>query len=174
MVRRGSGCAQGILLDPQHGPDGLYQVAKTAVLNNNYMFKKLMELPEVTAYYEDGNNQRIEQARYSLETMEKETGISTLDIQRRMMDFGMHYWTSHHPFYLPEPMTLEPTETPSKKDIDEYIETLKYVFKEAHENPDIIKTAPHRSVTHQVDEFGMDDPARWATTWKMYLKKYSD
>ena len=156
------------------GPDGLYQVAKTAVLNNNYMFKKLMELPEVTAYYEDGNNQRIEQARYSLETMEKETGISTLDIQRRMMDFGMHYWTSHHPFYLPEPMTLEPTETPSKKDIDEYIETLKYVFKEAHENPDIIKTAPHRSVTHQVDESGMDDPARWATTWKMYLKKYSD
>ena len=94
----------------------------------------------------------------SLETMEKKQVSATLDIQRRMMDFGMHYWTSHHPFYLPEPMTLEPTETPSKKDIDEYIETLKYVFKEAHENPDIIKTAPHRSVTHQVDESGMDDP----------------
>ncbi|MEY8395838.1 aminomethyl-transferring glycine dehydrogenase subunit GcvPB [Lachnospiraceae bacterium 45-P1] len=156
------------------GPNGLYQVAKTAVLNNNYMFKKLMELPEVSAYYEDGNNQRVEQARYSLENLTKETGIGTLDIQRRMMDFGMHYWTSHHPFYLPEPMTLEPTETPSKKDIDEYIETLKYVFKEAHENPEIIKTAPHRSVTHQVDESGMDDQATWALSWKTYLKKYAE
>lgn len=138
------------------------------------MFKKLMELPEVSAYYQDGNNQRIEQARYTLEALEKETGIGTLDIQRRMMDFGMHYWTSHHPFYLPEPMTLEPTETPSKKDIDEYIETLKYVFKEAHENPEVIRTAPHRSVTHQVDESGMDDPAKWATTWKVYQRKYNE
>lgn len=156
------------------GANGLYQVAKTAVLNNNYLFKKLMELPDVTAYYEDGNNQRVEQARYSLENLEKETGISTGDIQRRMMDFGMHYWTSHHPYYLPEPMTLEPTETPSKQDIDEYIETLKYVFREAHENPDVIRTAPHRSVTHQVDESGMDDPAKWALSWKTYLRKYSE
>lgn len=156
------------------GADGLYQVAKTAVLNNNYLFKKLMELDDVTAFYEDGNNQRIEQARYCLENLERETGIGTLDIQRRMMDFGMHYWTSHHPFYLPEPMTLEPTETPSKKDIDEYIETLKHVFKEAHENPELIKTAPHRSVTHQVDESGMDDPEQWALTWKTYLRKYKE
>ena len=155
-----------------HGPNGLYQVAKTAVVNNNYLFKKLMELPEVTCYYQDGNNQRVEQARYSLENLEKETGIGTLDIQRRMMDFGMHYWTSHHPFYLPEPMTLEPTETPSKKDIDEYIETLKHVFKEAHENPDIIRTAPHQSVTHQVDESSLDIPEEWALTWKVYCKKY--
>ncbi|MFC4803471.1 aminomethyl-transferring glycine dehydrogenase subunit GcvPB [Filifactor villosus] len=154
------------------GGEGLYQVAKTAVLNNNYLFKKLMELPEVTAYYEDGNNQRIEQTRYSVENLTKETGIGTLDIQRRMMDFGMHYWTSHHPFYLPEPATLEPTETPSKKDLDEYVATLKHIFKEARENPEIIKTAPHRSVTHQVDESGVDDPEQWATTWKVYLRKY--
>ena len=117
--------------------------------------------------------ERIEQARYSLENLEKATGIGTLDVQRRMMDFGMHYWTSHHPFYLPEPMTLEPTETPSKKDIDEYIETLKYVFNEAHTNPEIIKTAPHNSVTHQVDESNMDDPNKWAPTWRVYLKKYN-
>lgn len=156
------------------GPDGLYQVAKTAVLNNNYMFHKLMEVPGVSAYYQDGVNQRVEQARYCLEALEKETGISTLDIQRRMMDFGMHYWTSHHPFYLPEPMTLEPTETPSKKDIDEYVETLKYVFQEARDNPEVIRTAPHRSVTHQVDESGMDDPDQWAITWRSYLKKYTE
>lgn len=154
------------------GAEGLYQVAKTAVLNNNYMFKKLMELDGVSAYYCDGTNQRIEQVRYTMEDIEKETGVSTGDIQRRMMDFGMHYWTSHHPYYLPEPITLEPTESPSKADIDEYIETLKYIFNEARTNPEVIKTAPHRSTIHQVDESGMDDPAKWAITWKMYLKKY--
>lgn len=154
------------------GGEGLYQVAKTAVLNSNYLYKKLMEVDGVSAYYITEETQRVEQVRYTMEKIYQDTGISTGDIQRRMMDFGMHYWTSHHPYYLPEPFTLEPTETPSKADIDEYIETLKYVFKEAYENPEIIKTAPHRSVTHQVDESGMDDPEKWAVTWKAYQKKY--
>ena len=154
------------------GAEGLYQVAKTAVLNNNYMFKKLMELHCVDAPYIEGK-QRVEQCRYTLETLFKETGIGTADIQRRMMDFGMHYWTSHHPYYVPEPMTLEPTETPSKDDIDEYIATLKYVFDEAYAKPEMFKDAPYRSVCHQLDESNMDDPAAWAVTWRMYLKKFS-
>lgn len=153
------------------GPEGLYETAKTAVLNNNYLFKRLMENKWVDAPYIRGR-QRIEQARYTLEKLAKETGITTGDIQRRMMDFGLHYWTSHHPYYVPEPMTLEPTETPSKEDIDEYIATLEHVFKEAEQNPEIIRTAPHRSVCHKVDSSVSDDPARWAITWRSYLKKY--
>lgn len=153
------------------GPDGLYQVAKTAVLNNNYLFKKLMELDCVDAPYIKGK-QRIEQVRYTIEKLYNDTGISTADVQRRMMDFGMHYWTSHHPYFIPEPMTLEPTESPSKEDLDEYIETLKFVFDEAYTKPDIIKTAPHQSVCHSLDESGMDDPDKWAITWRSYLKKY--
>jgi glycine dehydrogenase subunit 2 len=152
------------------GAEGLYEVAKVAVLNNNYLFKKLMEIECVDAPYIKGK-QRIEQVRYTIEKLTQDTGITSGDIQRRMMDFGMHYWTSHHPYYIPEPMTLEPTETPSREDLDEYIETLKHVFKEAYENPEIIKTAPHRSVCHQVDESGMDDPNEWAITWRSYLKK---
>lgn len=153
------------------GPDGLYQVAKTAVLNNNYLFKKLMELDCVDAPYISGK-QRIEQARYTLEKLYKETGVSTADVQRRMMDFGMHYWQSHHPYFIPEPMTLEPTETPSKEDLDEYIETLKFIFNEAYTNPEIVKTAPHQSVCHSIDESGMDSPDKWAITWRCYQKKY--
>ena len=153
------------------GPDGLYQVAKTSVLNNNYMFKKLMELDVVDAPYTPGR-QRVEQVRYTLEKLLEKTGISSADVQRRMMDFGMHIWQSHHPFYIPEPLTLEPTETPSKEDIDEYIETLKYIFEEAKNDPETIKSAPHRSVCHRLDESGMDDPEKWAITWRSYLKKY--
>ncbi len=152
------------------GAKGLYEVAKVAVLNNNYMFKKLMELDCVDAPYIIGK-QRIEQVRYTIEKLTQDTGITSGDIQRRMMDFGLHYWTSHHPYHIPEPMTLEPTETPSKEDIDEYIATLEYIFKEAYENPEVIKTAPHRSVCHQVDGSPSDDPEQWAITWRSYLKK---
>ncbi|WDP91644.1 MAG: aminomethyl-transferring glycine dehydrogenase subunit GcvPB [Desulfobacter sp.] len=152
------------------GAEGLWETAKVAVLNNNYLFKKLMEVPCVDAPYIDGK-QRVEQVRYTIEKLTKDTGITSGDIQRRMMDFGMHYWTSHHPYHISEPMTLEPTETPSKKDLDEYIATLKHVFQEAYDTPEIIKTAPHQSVCHQVDDSPSDDPDQWAITWRMYLKK---
>ena len=153
------------------GPDGLYQAAKTAVLNNNYLVKKLSELEDVTLPYIP-EKQRIEQCRYSLEKLYESTGVDTVDVQRRIMDFGLHYWQSHHPWYVPQPMTLEPTETPSKADLDEYIETLKTIFQEAHACPEIVKTAPHRSVCARLDESGMDDPQKWAITWRSYLKKY--
>jgi glycine dehydrogenase subunit 2 len=70
-------------------------------------------------------------------------------------------------------MTLEPTETPSKEDLDEYIATLKYIFEEAKRDPEYVKGAPYRSVCSQLDESGMDDPEKWAPTWRSYLKKYS-
>jgi glycine dehydrogenase subunit 2 len=155
------------------GAQGLYEVAKIAVLNNNYMFKKLMALRGVDAPYIEGK-QRVEQARYTLQTLFEDTGVSSGDIQRRMMDFGTHYWTSHHPYYVPEPMTLEPTESPSKDDIDEYIAILEKVFLEAYESPETFASAPQNSVCHRLDESGMDDPDKWAVTWRAYLKKYSD
>ncbi len=152
------------------GAEGLYEVAKVAVLNNNYLFQKLMALDCVDAPYTKGK-QRVEQVRYTLAKLYEDTGITSGDIQRRMMDFGMHYWTSHHPYFVPEPMTLEPTETPSKEDLDEYIETLKHIFHEAYTNPEIIKTAPHNSVCHQIDESDMDDPEKWAVSWRVYQRK---
>ena len=174
-IRSFSGVAQVVLKAytwiRSLGAEGLYEVAKVAVLNNNYLFRKLMEIDCVDAPYIEGK-QRIEQVRYTLEKMFKDTGITSGDVQRRMMDFGTHYWTSHHPYYIPEPATLEPTESPSKADLDEYIAILKHVFSEAYENPEIFKDAPHRSVSHQVDESGMDDPQKWAVTWRSYNKKY--
>jgi glycine dehydrogenase subunit 2 len=106
-----------------------------------------------------------------MEQITKETGIGVGDIARRVMDFGMHIWSSHHPFYIPEPMTLEPTETPSKKDLDEYVATLHHIFDEAYNNPEIIISAPNNSTIHQVDESSFDDPEKWCPTWRVYLRK---
>jgi glycine dehydrogenase subunit 2 len=88
-----------------------------------------------------------------------------------MADFGVHYWTSHHPWVVPEPFTLEPTESYTKEELDEYIAIMQRVSDEAYSNPDIVKTAPHASVVHQHDHAPLDDPERWAITWRAYLRK---
>lgn len=154
------------------GSQGLYEVAKIAALNNVYLNKKILEHKGVALPFK-GDVQRIEQARYTIEKLIKDTGVTFDDISCRVMDFGMHIWASHHPFYIPEPMTLEPTETPSKADLDEYINTLHHIFDEAYENPQIIRDAPHNSTIHRVDESSMDDPDTWAPTWRVYLRKTS-
>ncbi|NHJ31568.1 MAG: glycine dehydrogenase subunit 2, partial [Asgard group archaeon] len=85
--------------------------------------------------------------------------------------FGFHMWSSHHPFIVPQPFTLEPTEAYSRDELDEYLAGLKQVVKEAYENPEIVKKAPHNSVIHKYDHDPLDDPERWAITWRAYLKK---
>jgi glycine dehydrogenase subunit 2 len=152
------------------GSDGLKEVSQIAVLNNNYLLKKVLEIRGASAPYAKGRH-RIEQVRYSWEKLYEETGITTEDITCRMVDFGFHMWSSHHPFIVPQPFTLEPTESYSKVELDEYIAGLKRVVEEAYDNPEIVKSAPHRSVVHKLNTDTLDDPDKWAITWRAYLKK---
>jgi glycine dehydrogenase subunit 2 len=152
------------------GSEGLKEVSQIAVLNNNYLLSKVLNLRGVSAPYAKDQH-RIEQVRYSWEDLTNETGVTTEDITNRMIDFGFHMWSSHHPFIVPQPMTLEPTESYSKAEIDEYIAGLAQVVKEAYENPDIVKNAPHNSVVHKINTDPLNDPSKWAITWRAYLKK---
>ncbi|WP_425538629.1 aminomethyl-transferring glycine dehydrogenase subunit GcvPB [Microaceticoccus formicicus] len=152
------------------GADGLYEVGKVAALNNLYLMKKVLEHKAISNPYPD-NIQRIEQNRYTIEKMKNETGIGFGEVSNRMMDFCKHIWSSHHPQYIPEPITLEPTETPSKQDLDEYVATLHQIFDEAYENPQVIIDAPTKSTIHRVDESSLDDPENWCPTWRVYLEK---
>jgi glycine dehydrogenase subunit 2 len=152
------------------GAEGLREVAEIAVLNNNYLMKKILQIHGVTAPYAKGK-WRIEQVRYSWEKLTKETGVHSEEIGIRAADFGVHYWTSHHPWIVPEPCTLEPTESYSKSELDEYIEIIKHVAEEAYENPEIVKKAPHNSTIHRIIHGPLDDPNQWAMTWRAYRRK---
>jgi glycine dehydrogenase subunit 2 len=59
----------------------------------------------------------------------------------------------------------------SKEDIDYWIDVLAHICEEAYANPEIVKTAPHNQVVHQLDPTGLDDPDRWATTWRAAQRK---
>ena len=152
------------------GAEGLREVARVAALNNNYLLKKMLEIRGVRAPYARGRR-RIEQVRYSWAELTRETGVHSEELGLRAADFGVHYWTSHHPWIVEEPCTLEPTESYSKADLDEYAAVLRRVAEEARTDPRTVKTAPHRSTVHRNDPEPMDDPTAWAMTWRAYLRK---
>ena len=155
----------------QHGEAGLLEAAVCSVLNNNYMMKLLLEVPGVTVPYAAGKR-RMEQVRYSWEKLRMDTGVGTEDVMRRMADYGLqHYWTSHHPWVVPEPFTLEPCESYSKDDIDEYVAVLRQISKEAYEDPEFVKNSPYNSVVHRVLKPSINEPERIAVTWRQYIKK---
>lgn len=153
------------------GAEGLKEVARVAVLNNNYLLKHITAIEGADSPFSAGKR-RIEQVRYTWEKLYKETGVGTHDVTLRMADFGFHLWSSHHPFVVPEPFTIEPTESYSKNELDEYLDGLRHVVKEARTEPETVKNAPHNSVVHKIDESTLDDPEKWAITWRTYLKKH--
>ena len=88
------------------------------------------------------------------------------------MDYGLpHYFTSHHPWIVPQPFTLEPCESYSKADIDYYVEVLKKISQEAYEDPELVKNAPYNAAGHKTASAEINEPERIAVTWRQYLKK---
>jgi glycine dehydrogenase subunit 2 len=152
------------------GAEGLREVAEVAVLNNNYLMKKVLSIRGVSAPYAAGRR-RVEQVRYSWQKLYEETGIHSDEIGVRSADYGVHFWTSHHPYVVPEPCTLEPTESYSIEELDEYAAILEQVAGEAYSDPDLVRSAPHNSTIHKIDHRPFDDPQQWAITWRAYLRK---
>ncbi len=155
------------------GADGLREVAEVAVLNNNYLLQLMLKIRGVSAPYAAGQR-RVEQVRYSMDGIFQDTGVNTEDIGLRAADFGLHYWFSHHPWIVPNPVTLEPTEAYSVADMEEYAGILKHISDEAYSTPEIVKTAPHNSSVHRNDHHPLDDPEVWAVTWRAHKRKLAE
>ncbi|WP_205882128.1 aminomethyl-transferring glycine dehydrogenase subunit GcvPB [Leeia aquatica] len=152
------------------GADGLREVSEIAVLNNNYMMAELLKIRGLTAPYAEGHR-RIEQVRYSWAGLAADTGIHSDEIGIRAADFGTHYWTSHHPYVVPEPATIEPTEAYSRADLDEFVGIMRHIADEARQDPAKVKGAPYNCPIHKVQGDYLDDPARWAITWRAWQRK---
>ncbi|MPN58865.1 glycine dehydrogenase (decarboxylating) subunit 2 [bioreactor metagenome] len=95
-----------------------------------------------------------------------------MDVSKRLVDFGMeHYWQSHHPWIVPEPFTLEPTESYSKDDLDEYATILREVSRECYEEPEMIKNAPHNMPIHNTILDELNDFEKIAVTYRQLQKR---
>ena len=128
------------------GPDGLKAVTEYAVLNANYMMRKLMP------YYDLPYNRHCKHEFVLSGRRQKKLGVRTLDIAKRLLDFGYHPPTIYFPLNVEEGMMIEPTETESKETLDEFIHTLIQIAKEVEETPELVQEAPHSTVIKRLDE----------------------
>lgn len=153
------------------GGDGLRQVAELSILNNNYLVKKMTEIKGLSLPLTDGRRQ-LEQTRLSWRQLTEDTGVTTDDIDRRIVDYGFQsYFASHHPRIIPEPFTPEPVESYSKDDIDEYVAAFHSIAKEAYEQPELVKNAPYKAaLAEQIDDAKLADMEYFAPTWRAYKK----
>ncbi|WP_077213948.1 aminomethyl-transferring glycine dehydrogenase subunit GcvPB [Bacillus dakarensis] len=128
------------------GPDGLKAVTENAVLNANYMMRRL-------ALHFDLPFDRHCKHEFVLSgKRQKKLGVRTLDIAKRLLDFGYHPPTIYFPLNVEECIMIEPTETESKETLDEFIEAMIQIAKEAEDNPEIVQEAPHTTVVGRLDE----------------------
>ena len=129
------------------GKDGLKSVGDMAVLNANYLKKKISKFLPVPY---DGFC--MHEFVTSAEKVYKETGVRAFDLAKRLLDYGVHPPTMYFPLIVSEALMIEPTETESKETLDRYAEILEAVVKEAYENPELVKKAPHTTPVRRVDD----------------------
>jgi len=129
-----------------HGREGLCQVSRDAILSANYLKNRLKDQytvaypqPCMHEFVLSGNRQ-------------KERGVSTAHIAKRMLDFGVHAPTVYFPLIVPEAMMIEPTETESKETLDEFVEIMQAIDEETKSDPDKVRNAPHTTPVGKLDE----------------------
>jgi glycine dehydrogenase subunit 2 len=150
------------------GPERMADVARYAVLNNNYVHNRLGKVDGLTTAVPGNPERRVDVVRYSLERLKEDTGIGTEEVRNRIVDYGLPgHWMSHHPVTTPEPFTLEPTESFNRRELDEVAAIYERVVEEARTEPETVRTAPHRGPVARIrpDPADPDWPPR--VTWRL-------
>ncbi|MFP3125670.1 aminomethyl-transferring glycine dehydrogenase subunit GcvPB [Ectobacillus funiculus] len=128
------------------GPEGLRKVSESAVLHANYLRKRL------GPYFEAPYSQVCKHEFVLSGSRQKQLGVRTLDMAKRLLDFGYHPPTIYFPLNVEECLMIEPTETESKETLDAFADVMIQIAKEVEENPSVVLDAPHTTVIGRLDE----------------------
>ncbi|MBY6179087.1 aminomethyl-transferring glycine dehydrogenase subunit GcvPB [Staphylococcaceae bacterium DP2N0-1] len=128
------------------GAEGLREVSEAAVLNANYIKARLKD------HYEIPYEQYCKHEFVLSGSKQKEHGVRTLDMAKRLLDFGVHPPTIYFPLNVEEGMMIEPTETESKETLDYFIDAMIQIAEEAKNDPDKVLEAPHSTIIDRLDE----------------------
>ena len=129
----------------QLGDEGLRAVSENAVLNANYLQKHLKDVYELP-------HDRLCKHEFVLSGRGLAEGISTLDIAKRMIDYGVHPPTVYFPLIVKEALMIEPTETEGLETLDRFVEIMKTIAREAREQPGLLHEAPHNAPVRRLDQ----------------------
>ena len=129
-----------------YGP-GLREMSEVAVLNANYLLAQLRD-----AYDLPYDRHCMHEFVLSARTLKREHGITALDVAKRLMDYGIHPPTVYFPLVVPEALMIEPTETEPKERLDDFVDAMRAIAREAAESPELLKEAPHGRPVRRLDE----------------------
>jgi glycine dehydrogenase subunit 2 len=152
------------------GLEGLKEAAEVSVLNSNYLMKKLKEIKGLSLPY-DSEKPRKHECVFSAKPLKKQTGISALDLAKRLLDHGLHAPTIYFPLIVEEALMIEPTETFEKEELDRFVEAMRKTCREAYNDPQTVLEAPHNTTVSRLDEVKASHPQTMVLNWRMYLKK---
>ncbi len=130
------------------GDEGLRGVAQHAVLNANYLKKRLTDAGYTLAV----DRQCMHEFVLTLEPVRKQTGVRALDAAKRLIDYGIHPPTMYFPLIVPEALMFEPTETESRETLDRAADALIAILAETLQDPESLHFAPHDAVIGRPDE----------------------
>ena len=129
-----------------YGP-GLREMSETAVLNANYLLARLRDTYDLPF-----ERLCMHEFVLSARTLKREHGISALDVAKRLMDYGFHPPTIYFPLVVPEALMIEPTETEAKETLDAFANAMIAIAREARDDPDVVRAAPHNRPVRRLDE----------------------
>jgi glycine dehydrogenase subunit 2 len=129
-----------------YGPR-LREMSETAVLNANYLLARLADAYEVPF-----DRLCMHEFVLSARRLRRAHGISALDVAKRLMDYGFHPPTIYFPLIVPEALMIEPTETEAKETLDAFADAMLAIVREAAQDPDVIRDAPHGRPVRRLDE----------------------
>lgn len=129
-----------------NGTEGLKEISRSAIINANYLFKKLktkyaypFDEPCMHEFVITGENQ-------------KKYGVTTKDIAKRILDYGFYAPTIYFPLIVHEAMLVEPTETEPKERLDDFADAMLKIAEEAETSPELLRSAPHNTPVRRVDD----------------------
>ena len=128
------------------GSEGLGKISESALINANYLRKRL------TGYIEIPYGERCMHESVASTKKLEANGITTLDIAKRLLDYGFHSPTIYFPLIVEDSLMIEPTETETRETLDEFAEAVIKILEEARTNPEILKKAPHNTPVSRLDE----------------------
>ncbi len=128
------------------GREGLMKAGQLATLNANYIKESLRDLYKLPI-------DKVCKHEFVFDGLaDKSTGVTTLDIAKRLLDYGYHAPTIYFPLLFHESLMIEPTETESRETLDEFIDVMRTIAREAIEDPELVKTAPHDTPVSRPDD----------------------
>ncbi|MFW9846717.1 MAG: aminomethyl-transferring glycine dehydrogenase subunit GcvPB, partial [Candidatus Thorarchaeota archaeon] len=152
------------------GKKGIRAVAESAVLNANYVAHHVSRIPGFTLPY-SRDAPRMHECVISAEVLSDETGITAMDVAKRLLDFGVHAPTVYFPLIVPEALMIEPTETESRQELDVLISAFHQISEEAYSDPEKVKGAPYATAVGQLDEYRAAHPKTLTLSWRMFQKR---